>query len=152
GLLHVVGDDDDRVLVLQLADQVLDGERGDWVERGAWLVHEDYLRLDRDRPRDAQPLLLAAGQARTGPGQPGVYLVPRVGGLQRLLAGVVELRLAAYPVELQPGHHVVVDGHRGERVGPLEHHADQSAYRRDVDVLAVDVLAVDRELTLDVRS
>src|SRR5689334_17141631 len=32
GLLHVVGDDDDRVVRLQLVDQVLDGGGGDRVE------------------------------------------------------------------------------------------------------------------------
>src|SRR4051812_12156215 len=40
GLLHVVGHDHDRVLLLELADQVLDRERGDRVEGRSGLVHQ----------------------------------------------------------------------------------------------------------------
>src|SRR4051794_15751896 len=40
GLLHVVGDDHDRVLLLDLGHEVLDAPRGDRVERGAGLVHQ----------------------------------------------------------------------------------------------------------------
>src|SRR3954451_18247174 len=60
GLLHVVGHDDDRVVLLEFADQVLDRERRDRVQRGGRLVHEQDLRLDRARAGDAQALLLAA--------------------------------------------------------------------------------------------
>ena len=61
-LLHVVGDDDDRVAAAQLVDQLLDLGGGDRIERRARLVHQDHFRIDRDRAGDAQPLLLAAGQ------------------------------------------------------------------------------------------
>ena len=63
GLLHVVRDDHDRVVALQLVHQVLDRLRRDRVERGGGLVEQDHLRLDRDRARDAEALLLAAGEA-----------------------------------------------------------------------------------------
>ena len=63
GLLHVVRDDDDRVLLLQLDHQILDRRGRDRVERRARLVHQDHLRLDRDAARDAEPLLLAAREA-----------------------------------------------------------------------------------------
>src|SRR4030042_459757 len=58
GLLHVVGYDDNGVLFLELAHQVLDSGRGDEVEGGTRLVHEQDLRLDSDQPRDTEPLLL----------------------------------------------------------------------------------------------
>src|SRR5258707_15871356 len=45
-LLHVVGDDDDRVVRLQRMDQVLDLRRGDRIERRAWLIEEQHLRFD----------------------------------------------------------------------------------------------------------
>src|SRR4051812_35665072 len=60
GLLHVVGDDRDRVALLELGDQLLDLQRRDRVQRRAWLVHEDDLGLDRDGAGGAQALLLAA--------------------------------------------------------------------------------------------
>src|SRR4051794_16335663 len=60
GLLHVVRDDDDRVALLELRDQLLDLQRRDRVECGGRLVHQHDLWLDGDRARDAQTLLLAA--------------------------------------------------------------------------------------------
>src|SRR5690606_24413197 len=54
-LLHIVGYDDDRILFLQLAHQLFDTLRRDGIERRTRLVHEDDLRLDGDRARDAQP-------------------------------------------------------------------------------------------------
>src|SRR5205807_528273 len=49
-LLHVVGDDHDRVAILHLPHQFLDAGRGDRVERRARLVHQDHLGLDGDGP------------------------------------------------------------------------------------------------------
>ena len=40
--------------------------RGDGIERARRLVHEQHLRLDRERARNAEPLLLPAGEAETG--------------------------------------------------------------------------------------
>src|SRR5689334_17816982 len=66
GLLHVVGHDDDRVLLLELVDQVLDRGGGDRVEGGAGLVHQQDLGLDGDGAGDAEALLLTAGEAHAG--------------------------------------------------------------------------------------
>src|ERR1019366_4228034 len=60
GLLHVVGDDDDRVILFQFQDQILDLRRGQRVERRGWFVHEQHFRLHGQGARDAQALLLAA--------------------------------------------------------------------------------------------
>src|SRR5262245_57046253 len=46
GLLHVVGDDDNGVVALELVDQLLDMRGGDRIEGGARLVHQDDLGLD----------------------------------------------------------------------------------------------------------
>src|SRR3712207_3892417 len=45
GLLHVVRDDHDRVALLELEHEVLDAARGDGIERGGRLVHEDDVGL-----------------------------------------------------------------------------------------------------------
>src|SRR6185437_14292293 len=60
GLLQIMRDDHDSIRLLELLDQFLDLECGDRVERGAWLIHQDNLWLDRQRARDAEALLLAA--------------------------------------------------------------------------------------------
>src|SRR3954463_14357125 len=75
-LLHVVGDDHDRVVALELGDQLLDLERRHRIERRARLVHQDHLGLDGDRARDAQPLLLAAGEADAGRVEAVLDLLP----------------------------------------------------------------------------
>ena len=88
-LLHVVRHDHDRVVLLQLLDQVLDGEGGDRVERRAGLVHQQHVGRDRDGAGDAEPLLLAAGEAVARQGQAVLDLVPEVRAPQRLLDEVV---------------------------------------------------------------
>src|ERR1700686_49494 len=57
-LLHVVGHDDHRVLIGNLADELFDLEGCDGVERRARLIHEEEGGIHGDSPRDAQPLLL----------------------------------------------------------------------------------------------
>ena len=44
GLLHVVGHDDDGVVLLELSDQILDRQRRDGVKRGTRFVHQQYVR------------------------------------------------------------------------------------------------------------
>src|SRR6266849_2896358 len=72
GLLHVVGDDGDSVVLRQFLD--LRGR--DRIERRAWLVEQDHLGPHRDGAGDAKPLLLAAGQAEAAGVQLVLDLVP----------------------------------------------------------------------------
>src|SRR5262249_10869492 len=60
GLLHAVGDDDDRIVLRQLVDQLLDLRGRDRVERRARLVEQDHFRTNGDGARDAEALLLTA--------------------------------------------------------------------------------------------
>src|SRR5262245_27502715 len=59
GLLHVVRHDRDRVGLLEREQQLLDLGGRDRIERGAGLVEQQHLGLDRERARDAEALLLA---------------------------------------------------------------------------------------------
>ena len=72
-------DDDDRVAGLELVDQFFDALRGDRIERRRGLVHQQDLRFHRERARDAQPLLLTAGQPGAGGVQAVLDLVPQPG-------------------------------------------------------------------------
>src|SRR5919202_3462338 len=147
GLLHVVGDDDDRVALLELVDEVLDAQRGDRVERRARLVHEDDLGLDGDRTGDAQPLLLAAGQPDARPPQAVLDLVPQPGADERALDALLQID-AANAAQPQAGGDVVEDRHRREGVRLLEHHADRPAHGDHVDAVAVDVEVVEQHAYL----
>src|SRR5213594_142950 len=62
-LLHVVRDDHDGEIALELEDQLLDARGGDRIERRARLVHQQHFRLHGQRAGDAEALLLAPRQA-----------------------------------------------------------------------------------------
>jgi hypothetical protein len=149
GLLEVVRDDHDRVIPLELGDQLLEPGRGDRVERRGGLVHQDHLGLQRDRPGDAQALLLPAGQTRRRRTQAVLDLVPQSGGLQRALDALAHV---VHPVQPQPGGDVVEDRQSRERHRPLEDHPDRAPHARDVDALTVEVEVVERHRSLDPRA
>ena len=111
------------------------------VEGAARLVHQQHLGPHGQRAGDAQPLLLAAGQTAAGLAEPGLDLVPQAGPGEALLDERRSLGLAAGREAAQPeaGQHVVGDGHGGERVGLLEHHADPAAGVGGALVGVVDV-------------
>src|SRR5437899_6960710 len=91
GLLHVVGDDDDRVVLLELVDQLLDLGGRDGIERRAGLVEQDDLGLDRHGARDTEPLLLAAREAEPVGAELVLHLVPQGGAAQGGLDAGFEL-------------------------------------------------------------
>src|SRR6516225_2308816 len=53
-LLHVVGHDYDRVIALELVDQLLDLGSGDGVEGRTGLIEQNNLGFHRDGARDTQ--------------------------------------------------------------------------------------------------
>src|SRR5437870_4211289 len=56
GLLHVVGNDDNGVILLQFQNQVLDFRRRERVEGGSRFVHQQHLRLHGQGAGDAEAL------------------------------------------------------------------------------------------------
>ena len=131
GLLEVVRDDHDREALAQLADQLLDRRRRARVERRARLVEQQHLGPRGQRARDAQPLLLAAGQPQRRPVEVVADLLPQPRALERGLHRRLERRALDPPRALlaQRVGDVVEDRHR-ERVGLLEDHRDRAAAAR----------------------
>ena len=76
------------------------------------------------------------------------HLVPEGGLLEAALHDLLHRQVVAQPVDARPVGDVLED-RLGERVGLLEHHADPPSQDHRVDVLAVEVLAVDRDAALD---
>src|SRR5215216_2457288 len=76
-LLHVVRHDRDAVVGLELGDQLLNALGRNRIEGGGRLVEQQDLGANCDRAGDAQPLLLAAGQALPALRQLVLYLVPQ---------------------------------------------------------------------------
>ena len=131
GLLHVVGDDGDGVVVLELVDQLLDLGGGDRVERRARLVEQDHLRPHRHRARDTKPLLLAAGEREPVGVHLVLDLVPQRGALQAVLDAIFQLGFRHPLVEPDAEGDVLENRHR-ERRRLLEHHADLGAQQIEV--------------------
>ena len=148
-LLHVVGHDDDRVVALQLGHEIFDPTGRDRVQRRARLVHQDDVRLDRERAGDAEPLLLAAGERERALLQLVLHLVPERGLGQRVLDDLVQT--APLPVHPRAERDVVVDRLR-ERVRLLEHHADPPPDLDRVDLRTVEVDAVVQQLAVHGRA
>ena len=114
------------------------------IQRGAGLVHQQDLGPRRDRARDAQALLLAAGEAQRGAVQVVLDLLVEPGAPQGIDYQRLELgpaRAAAGLLAQREGD-VVEDRHR-EGVGLLEDHRHARAQRRVFEV--VDVVAVEHD-------
>src|SRR5439155_18881453 len=91
-LLHVVRHNHDRVMLLELVDQFLDLCGGDRVERRARLVEQNHLGLDCNGAGDAEPLLLAAGEAQSIGPELVLDLVPERSTPQRGLDPAIHFR------------------------------------------------------------
>ena len=63
-LLHVVGDDHDGELLLELFHQLFDAAGGNGVQRRGGFIQKKHVGLERHGTRNAQALLLATGQAQ----------------------------------------------------------------------------------------
>src|ERR1700716_74374 len=133
GLLHVMGDDGDGVVLRQFLDQFLDLGGRDRIERRARLVEQDHLGPHRHGARDAEPLLLAAGQAEARGIELVLDLVPQRAAAQRLLDAAVHLGSGNLLVEPDAERDVLIDRHRKRR-RLLEHHADPRAQQIEIEL------------------
>ena len=104
------------------------------VQRREGLVEEEHLRLDRERPGEGDPLLLAARHLV----RISVGLLLEPDELEHRSGPLAALVLAHAP-QAQPVGDVVDARHVGEQAVRLEDDAHAALARRDVrDVLAVD--------------
>ena len=134
---------------LDLLHEVLDAPGGDGVEGRAGLVHEDDLGVGGQGPGDAEPLLLATGQAEARGLEAVLDLVPQGGLAEAALDDLVEGgALLGDAGGAGAVGHVVVD-RLGERVGLLEDHPDPAPDLDRVDLAVVEVDAVVVERALD---
>src|SRR5205085_6650917 len=98
----------------------------------------DDLRLDRERPRDAQALLLAAGKSVTAHLEAVFYFVPERGGTETLLYCFVDQRSFRDAGNAQSVGDIVVNRFR-KRVRFLEDHTHAPAEIDDVHAGLIDV-------------
>ena len=98
--VEVVGDEDVREpeVLLEVLQQVQDLRLHRDVERRHRLVADDQLRVDRERPRDADPLALAAGELVR---EAVVVLGVQADDLEQLLHAALALGVGADAVHLE---------------------------------------------------
>ena len=137
------------IAVLQLQHQLFNLARGDGVEGGAGLVHQQHFRLRGDGAGDAQPLLLSAGKGKAAFVQLVLDLVPQGRALQGLFHLGVLVSLVVVQAKAE-GHVIINAG--GERIGLLEHHADKAANGHRIDRRMVDVFSAEVDVALKAKA
>ncbi len=142
-----MGYDHDRVLGLEVQHQLLDADGRGGIERGGGLVHQDDFGLDREAARDAQALLLPAREPQGGLVEAVLDLVPERRAPQAGLHARLDLEPVTDAQHAQAEGGVLED-RLGERVGPLEHHADPAAQRHHIGRGIEDVGARQQHLPL----
>src|SRR5262249_47247379 len=79
GLLQVVGHNSDRVVLLELHDQLFDLSGCDGIERRARLVKQYQIGPHREGARDAQALLLSSRKPESALMEAVLHFVPQPG-------------------------------------------------------------------------
>src|SRR3984957_18329675 len=89
-LLHIVRHDSHRAAVFELEHQFFNFRSGDGIESGAWLVKQENLGINRERPRYAEALLLPARERESRLLKIVLHLFPQSGAAQAFLHEIVE--------------------------------------------------------------
>src|ERR1700683_161433 len=139
-LLHVMGDDDNGVVLLQLVNEFLNLDRGDGIQRGAGLIHENDLGLHGDGTRDAKALLLSAGKAERAGVETITDFFPQSGPAKTALHRFVQARLVIDALEPEAVDNIFVDRLR-KGIRLLEDHAHPLAQLDDIDRWIVNINA-----------
>src|ERR1035437_229087 len=143
-LLQIMRHDDHGEFPLQLDEKLLDPLRRDRVERRAGFVEQQHFRIVRQRARDAEPLLLPAGEPRRALAETVLHLIPERGTAQRTLDDAVDHASIRFAVDARTERDVVVDGFR-KTVPALKDHAGPLAQRHHVGVRIVDIRPVEQD-------
>ena len=146
GLLHVVRHDHDGAIFLQLNEQLFDLRRAYRIKRGTRFVEQKHFGIHRQRTRDAEPLLLAAGKSVGRAMQPVFYFIPQRRAPQTFFHVIAQRSLVS--VDAKSVRNVVENRFR-KRIRPLENHADAAAEARDI--LRKNIFAVEKYLPLEPR-
>jgi len=148
GLPQDMGHDHDGVILLQLHEPFLDVLARLGIEGRGRLVAQDDLRPDGQSPGQAQPLLLADGEAGSRVMEPPLHLFPQPGDLQVVLDDPVQLLLVLDAMNPGAVGDVVINRHRQD-LGLLGEEAHLLADTGHFDLRTVDVLAVHQDLPLN---
>ena len=89
----------------QLTDEFFHFCRGDRIERGTGLVHQNDLRFDGQSACDAKSLLLAAGKTVAADVQPIFHFIPKRGGAQTFLDCFVDHERFVIPASANRRRH-----------------------------------------------
>jgi hypothetical protein len=106
-----MGNDHNRILFVQLVDQIFDNSGSDWIQCRAGFIHQNHFRIYRNRARDAKALLLSAGQARAGLIEPILDLLPQTRFNQRRFNDLIQCGfMGCQPMNSRPISNIFIKG------------------------------------------
>lgn len=108
-LLHVVGDDDDRIVFDEFVDQILDFRGGNGVERRGRFVHQEHLRVRRDGSSNAESLLLPAREVKSRFIELPVHFVPQRCATKCPFDCCIKVYFVGFPLDAQAVGDIVID-------------------------------------------
>ena len=140
-LLHVVSNDNDGVILLQLGDQLFNAPGGNRIQRGARFIEQQHFRANSDTARNAQTLLLTAGERVAALMQLIFGFVPQCGLGQRPLHALVHIGARQLFKQANAKGDIVINRHR-ERRRFLEDHPDLGTQQGDVLSVGQNIIAI----------
>ena len=143
GLLHVVGHDNDGVILFQFSDQLFNTPGRDRVQRRAGLIQQQNFRTNSDTARDAQTLLLATGERISALMQFIFGFIPQCGFGQCPLHALIHIRAGKLLKQAHAKGDVVINRHR-ERRRLLEHHPHFGAQQGDILGVGQNIIAIEQ--------
>ncbi len=143
--------DNDSVDLFQFDEQLFDALGSDRIECRAGLIHQQDLRLVRQRTRDAQALLLPPRERRARFAQTVGHFIPQCRLPQGAFDPVRKLAGRREAIQSRAVSDVVVDRLR-EWIGSLEHHPDAAPQRHDIGSGREDRGAVEEDIALVPRA
>ena len=149
-LLHIVGDNDDRQVLLQGKEQLFNFGGGDGIQRRAGFVHQQDIRFDRERAGDTEPLLLPSGETEGTDVEPIFHFIPQPCAFEPLFYNLIQLATVLNSMETRPIGHVFVDRFR-KGVRFLKDHPDTFSQVGDIHIGAVDIHTVEQHGRLPIE-
>src|SRR5208337_530230 len=150
GLLHVVGDNNLRALVLEGIKQLLYFGRGDGIKSRAGLIEEEHFRVDSQSSGNAQSLLLPEGKSVSRFVELILHFLPQCRAPQTLLHFLLQGGPTVGAIHPKPVGDIIKNG-LGKGVRPLKNHSHAATQGDRVKGKKIFIVEQDLSLGSSVR-
>ncbi len=139
-LLHVVGNDDDGVILFEFASELFNFEGGNGVKGGGGLIHQNDVWLNCQGASDAQTLLLTARETHGALFEAIFELIPDRGLTKAPFHNFIKHRLVFDPVDAWAISDVIIYAF-GKGIGLLKDHPNLTAQSDGIQI-SIDIYAI----------